>query len=176
MDSYDIAPDPSFRSEIVGVFAASLEDGTREWLGELGDDLSAEDLARTAFPGGHSIGGILLHIALVEAWWIHSCCCGQELDEPFLRTCMASETDVDAVVWPAPPAQPFAWYRELLAGVRATSLRLLRDLDDPERVFERPSRGEAFTVRWILSHVVQHEAYHGGQAVLLKLIGDRLAS
>jgi uncharacterized damage-inducible protein DinB len=31
-----------------------------------------------------------------------------------------------------------------------------------------------FTARWVLGHVVQHDSYHGGQAVLLSLLYDQM--
>ena len=40
---------------------------------------------------------------------------------------------------------------------------------------ERPGEVE-FTLRWLLHHVITHEAYHGGQAVLLSIMKQKLGA
>lgn len=51
-----------------------------------------------------------------------------------------------------------------------------RELDDPDEVRTvvwSPTR--RCTVRWIIHHVIEHEAYHLGQAVLLALTKEKLS-
>jgi uncharacterized damage-inducible protein DinB len=40
---------------------------------------------------------------------------------------------------------------------------------DPASLYAIPGRKYDFSLRWLLQHVITHEAYHGGQAALLKL-------
>lgn len=171
MERYDIAPLPGMHPEI-GLLAACLEDSTREWRGELGEP-PQEAITWSPFPGGHSIGNQILHIVLVEKWWIHEAICGHAITDEDRTLLMAKETDVDGVNWPIPYDRPWSWYADLLASTRAKSLELLKSVDDPERLFTREKRNEAMTVRWMLGHTVQHDSYHGAQAVLLHLMWER---
>lgn len=165
MDLDDIAPPPEFETQ-VGLLTAMLADGTREWRQELGEPPQAA-LRWQPFANGHSIGAVLLHMASVEAGWIHGVIGGEERTAEQKRLWMTEATRVDDVQWPQPPDEPLSWYFGQLAAVRSHTLELLRAERDPERVITRG--GGSFTVRWILHHVVTHEAYHGGQAVLLSL-------
>ena len=73
--------------------------------------------------------------------------------------------------WPTPPRMPLSWYYTQHDAIRARSLELMRELTDPDeirKVVWSPDR--SCTVRWILQHVIEHEAYHLGQAVLLQQV------
>lgn len=163
---YDVAPVPGCHPEI-GLLAASLADGTREWREELGE-VSEEAVVWAARPGGHSIGAVLLHIAEVEIWWIHHVCGGQDMDPVEMELLMSEQIQQYEGDWPVPHRKPLDWYYERLDSVRERTMRLLPEFSDPARLIHREKWDEDLSVRWILSHVVQHEAYHGGQAVLLK--------
>ena len=169
----DIAPSAEHNPEL-GLLFASLEDGTREWRGELGD-VSIEQLVWQPFPGGHSVGGLLLHIADVEGWWIETVLAGRERSEEEVRQMLSEETKQSSVEWPTPPAEPFAYYDEILQSVRRRTRETLREFPDAAARVRYGDENE-FTPRWILSHVVQHDSYHGGQAVLLKLMHERMTN
>lgn len=153
----------------VALLLAVLEDATREWREEL-EPVSDEELLRQPFPGGHSIGAVILHIADVEAHWLHEVAAGCTRTEEEVRTLLGDETDQYAVRWPTPPARPLLWYVALHDRVRARTRELIAPMDDLDQVGYRG--GTPFTLRWLLAHVIEHEAYHGGQAVLLKLIAE----
>lgn len=150
----------------LGLLWAMLDDGTREWREELGE-VSQEAIGWQAFPDGHSIGGVLLHMADVEAFWIQECAAGLERSPEELKMFLSEETQQHEVRWPAPPQQPLTWYFEQHDAIRKKTQRIVRELGDPEHLGYRPDY--QFTLRWILHHVLTHEAYHGGQAVLLAL-------
>jgi uncharacterized damage-inducible protein DinB len=88
--------------------------------------------------------------------------------------------DDDGMPLPAdgrPPAllagRALAWYRGLHRRARAFSTRTLRAMRpaDLRRVVEvQRSNGKTVRVngRWILFHVLEHEAGHYGQALLLR--------
>lgn len=163
---FDIAPLAGCHPEI-GILGASLLDGTREWRDELGD-VTEDQIVWQARRGGHSIGAELLHIAEVEIWWIHHICCGRAMDPEEMTLLMSEQIMQDDGSWPSPHRQPLSWYYERLDSVRERTLRLLPEISDPARTYHSEKWNYDFTLRWIVSHVVQHEAYHGGQAVLLK--------
>ena len=171
MKIHDVLPVADFELQL-GLLISMLDDVTQDWREELGE-ISIEDLTWQPFPHGHSIGGILLHIIEVEHYWIHHVASGIELSTAEALTLKAEEIDQYAVSWPTPDDQPLSWYFELQDGYRKKTKELLFDLKDPEKIAQR---GESqFTLRWIVQHVVAHEAYHAGQMVLLSLMRSRVA-
>ena len=78
-------------------------------------------------------------------------------------------------VWPAPPHKPIGWYYAQHDEIRARSIALISQLPGPDEVRAitwRPD--QQCTVRWILHHIIEHEAYHLGQAVMLSLMRGRM--
>ena len=160
----DAEPLPGYR-EPYGLLCAVLQDGTNEWRWELDQDLSEDALVWQPYPGGHSIGAILLHIIGVEVFW----CEHFALDVPWTREeaslLMLEETDVDEWRWPEPHRKPLSWYFQLQDRIRARTLESIKRWPAPD--VAKDLHGKPRTMRWVLGHVIQHEAYHGGQAVLL---------
>jgi len=165
---YDIAPLQGMHPEI-GLLAASLQDGTREWRSEL-HKAPEEMITWQACPDGHSIGAVILHIIDVEAYWIEEFAAGKKRSKREDKLLLAEETQQYHFRWPKPPAKPLRWYLDLQDEIRARTLETLKRFDHPDEFIARGESGTRFTVRWVLSHVVQHEAFHGGQAMLLKLL------
>lgn len=66
------------------------------------------------------------------------------------------------------------WYIELLSEVRLQTLEAVKQYPDPAQVV--PGHGDDLTFRWVLSHIVQHESYHFGQAVFLSTMHERIES
>jgi uncharacterized damage-inducible protein DinB len=162
----DMAPLPGYHPEI-GLLLALLQDGTKEWLNEMGawmgteGDPSMETITWQPYPGSYSIGGIVLHIAAVERIWFEQAALNSPLSDADRKLYLTAETDVDAGKWPSPPRENWAWYVNLLGQARQKSIETLKEFTDPDRVVDDVS------LRWIVGHVAQHESYHGGQAVLL---------
>jgi uncharacterized damage-inducible protein DinB len=154
----------------VGLLMSVLEDATNEWRGEF-EEVSDETVIWQPFPGGHSIGAVLLHIADVEAYWIHQIGGGYTMPDEQKALLMGEQTDQDAVKWPTSPAKPLSWYFEQHDMIRRRTREVVAQINDPVHIGERPSH--QFTFRWILNHVISHEAYHGGQAVLLALMYEK---
>ena len=70
------------------------------------------------------------------------------------------------------PKRPLSWYMEQHRNIRARTYELMRNLSDLSHVGRYGKR--EFTLRWLLNHVISHEAYHGGQAVLLASLRKHL--
>ncbi|WP_309685764.1 DinB family protein [Armatimonas sp.] len=143
-----------------------LDQASHEWLSELGDDVNEAELIWQAFPDGHSIGAVLTHIAEVEAYWLHHIACGepyQDMEGDVLN----GEIDQYGIKWPPPPPHPLSFYKALLATTRDKTKTLIGALENPNHTALRGER--EFTLSWLMTHVIVHEAYHGGQAVLLLL-------
>lgn len=167
---YDLPPEPGYHPEI-GLLVSSLKHATRAWRGEMGR-VSKEAIVWQPFEGGHSIGGALLHIADVEGWWIEDFSMKRNRPPEELQRLMSEQIRQYKVQWPTPPKKPLSWYYALLDEVRERTLATLKEFDPPDLAV--PWRGAyAFTLRWVLNHVIEHENYHAGQAVLLKLMWQR---
>jgi len=149
------------------MYLDQLDQTTREWQSQLETDTTDAELLWQPFPGGHSIAGLLLHIAEVEHYWLHHIALGEpyrDMEREFLD---GGVIDQFGVQWATPPAgRPLSFYLDLLVETRERTKALLKDVP-ATHVAQRGDR--EFTLHWLMTHVIVHEAYHGGQAVLLQL-------
>ncbi len=107
----------------------------------------------------------------MEGYWLHEAIGGQVRPPEVVAALLSDETDQANVHWPTPPAEMLEWYFARLDEVRAQTLTWAQALHSADQVLTHPTRPDkAYTVRWLLGHVIAHEAYHGGQAVLLSLM------
>ena len=164
-ENVDVKPMEGMETQ-TGLLLAMLDNDTQEWREHLGE-LSEDALCWQPIPDGHSIGVILLHIADVEAHWLHVVATGQIRSEEEVRRLLSNETRQDIAQWPAAPRRPLTWYYAQHDEIRERTLQTVRELNNPEHIGFRREQG--FTLRWLLHHVITHEAYHFGQAVLLSL-------
>lgn len=160
----DAKPLPGY-SEPYGLLCAILQDATNEWRWELDPNLSEDAVVWQPYPGMHSIGANIMHLINAEVFWFEQFALGHPRDPEEGKLTLANEIDVDAWSWPVPPRQPIAWYFELQDRIRARTLESVKNWPEPD--FAKELDGHPRTLRWVLGHVIQHEAYHGGQAVLL---------
>jgi len=172
-EHYDVSPLPGLDPQI-GLIAAMLQDATRDWREELGE-VPDELVTWQPYPGGHSVGAVLLHMIDCEAGWLERIALGRERDPEELATLRPSEPP-DENSYIVPPSLPYAWYLGQYDKVRARSLQTLAQFRPPEASIKHPRFDATFTLRWIASHIVAHEAYHGGQMVLLKELFARAKS
>jgi uncharacterized damage-inducible protein DinB len=160
----DAEPLPGY-PEPYGLLCAILQDGTREWRGELDPDLPDDAVVWQPSPGAPTIGAILLHIMSVEVSWFERFVLGLPINTDERKLLLTDAIDVDAPLWPAPHPQPIRWYFDLHDGIRARTLEGIKQWPPADAARDR--NGTPRTMRWVLGHVIQHEAYHGGQIVLL---------
>jgi uncharacterized damage-inducible protein DinB len=149
----------------VAVYMKMLEQSTGEWRWMLGKDVTPAQLVHQAYPGAHSIGAVLLHMADSEAIWTMEVLAGGSVPESLKKELLADETDAWNGKWPVVPSEPLAYYYEKQDRVREHTLRVLAGLTDIEK--DVSAWGNTFTIRWILGHMVSHDSQHGGQAILL---------
>ncbi len=172
IQTVDLPPFVSADLEI-GLLLSLLTQTTQEWREMLGD-VPREVVNWQVGADGQSIGGLLLHIADVEGYWLHEGISGQVRPPEVVAALLSEETDQYNVQWPAPPDQPLEWYYAQLDHVRAQTLAWVGNLHSADQVLVHPAReNKTYTARWLLGHVVTHDAYHGGQAVLLSLLHAR---
>ena len=151
----------------IATYLEQLDQASREWLGELGDDITEAELVWQPFVGGHSIAALLVHIAEVEQYWLHHVAVGEpyrDMEGEFLEGGVIDQYEIQ---WATPSAgRLLAFYTEILAATRARTKELMSNV---ELSLVAKRREQEFTLHWLLTHVIVHEAYHGGQAVLLLL-------
>jgi hypothetical protein len=131
-------------------------------------DLTQQQLAQTHAPSTMTLGGIMKHLALCEVGWF-----GRTLaDVPYPET-----FDID---WTSDP--DWEWRtaadddpRELRALFDDCVGRADRGIDDAlargglDAESVRPSsEGGAFSLRWILLHMIEEYARHNGHADLIR--------
>jgi uncharacterized damage-inducible protein DinB len=159
---YDIAPLEGYDPQI-GLLLANLQDSTREWRENL-ENPPVEAIVWQPAENMHSIGGLILHIIDCEASWFESFAAGRDRAPEELKLLLSEETQQYGTLWPVPPAEPIEWYFDLQDRLRKRGFEALKGIE-PERRYDRKQFG--CSLRWVVGHVVEHDSYHGGQAVLL---------
>jgi uncharacterized damage-inducible protein DinB len=150
----------------------SYLDYHRDTLRMKTDGLSQNQLARLHPPSTLTIGGLLKHAALNDDWW-------------FVRVLEGRDTEPDWV-----PASAFDhdddWEMTSAAADDPDKLRRIFDtsradadaaidralakngLDTLSTVTSQREQGQAFSLRWILLHMIEEYARHNGHADLLR--------
>lgn len=159
MKAYDVYSTSDFHPEI-GLLISTWRDGTREWRDNLGK-VSQEAIAWQPYPGGYSIGAVMMHMLAWDMWWISERVIGKKSGEQFKMFEPFSRE------YPTPPNEPVSWYFELMDSIREELFEGLKTIAKPDEVFERKSGNYTYTPRWVLAHLTEHDSYHGGQLVLL---------
>ncbi len=170
---------PRARSREAARFVWQLDDQSRRLLLDV-RGASPEELEWQPAPGMNTIGMLLLHIALTEIAWVRIGLCGAT--EYHAHGVIRAPFDQSGVPLPPDgrlPAQlagkNLGFFRRKLAVARAHTRRVVaplrdRDLGARFRVpafWSRETRFEG-NARWMLYHVLEHEAGHYGQINLLR--------
>ena len=163
-------PDPGTRDPEVGLLYC-LQQELRQRVKSIVAELSPSQLAWVPERGGNSIGMLLLHIVEAELFWIQYVCTGQELTAE-QKEIYRTETfgDPDA---PLPDEHPPEWFAEHLDESRLVTEQFYSTLSDAalsecRQFIDEEDREYEFTVRWVLYHLLEHEAGHRGQILLLR--------
>ncbi|MFZ4508104.1 MAG: DinB family protein [Fimbriimonas sp.] len=163
---------PTLEPELA-ILVATLHDGAREWRENL-ESPSLDAIVWSPYPNGPSIGGVLLHVAAAERYWIQKVAAGIDisLDDP----AWAYDTTMDQYgpSWPVPPAEPIEWYFDIQDRTRAEMIDLIVAHNNRFTIYQH--HDYTVTYGWIVAHIVQHDSYHGGQAVLLHEMFKKLMS
>lgn len=158
-------------------FLLQLDDLSRRLFEDL-EGCGAPELGWQVRRGANTIGMLLAHNAIVEVYWM--LIATESFTPERLRKILGLDMDDDGMPLPAGSAPPanlrgrtLAWYRRLHDKARAFSTAAVRTLDSAamNRVIRRPRRDGSrhdCNVRWILYHVLEHQAGHYGQMLLLR--------
>ena len=155
----------------IGYYLSGMEE-VRGQIREAVKGIEVELLGKPAFLGAHSIGALVLHIGEAEWWWMQCNVAGHQM----------SDEDRQAPFWDVldkPDAFGKKGYTAEFCLQQAENIRnqtreLLFGLGDKdlERVITVDRNGERqeYSLRWILHHLIDHEAQHKGQILMLKRI------
>ncbi len=155
-------------SKDIGFYLSGMEE-IRAQLRKSVSDLIAEELARRITPNAHQIGALILHLGETESWWIHSIVAEKELDEEakkFAHWDDTTETDFAEKGYRAKVCieridEISRMSREILAEFGDEDLEKLFGFDEKDKRIE-------VSLRWVLHHLLDHEAPHKGQIMMLK--------
>jgi len=129
------------------------------------EDLTAEQLRQRAVPPSSlSLLGLVRHMAEVERGWFRAVFLGEDVPDLYDRSADedADFNDVDQ----ADPAAAFDDFEKECAASRLV-LAQAASLDE---LSKRPSErtGQPWSLRWIVTHMIEEYARHNGHADLLR--------
>jgi uncharacterized damage-inducible protein DinB len=166
--SRDARVDPPLHGDEVTVLRSFLT-YHRDTLRWKCSGLTQEQLAQPLAPTDMTLGGLMKHMAIVEAYWFDVILADRGYVAPF------DGDDVDDPEWEwvtardDTPAQLRAWFDEAVVRADAfTDEALARDGLDAESVGKSRRLGTTFTLRWILVHMIEEYARHNGHADLIR--------
>jgi uncharacterized damage-inducible protein DinB len=172
-----------FKSHQIGLFVAQMDDQNRRLLEDL-KDITPAELEWQSAPGMNTIGMLLAHIAIVEVWWIHvgplAKGSTEAAAEPLPGIIGMGFKDDGLPIERAGgvPAQnlagkDLAFYAEALEKARKFTKEVTismtdDDLDRTGSLKRRDGSTGTYTVRWVLYHLLEHEAAHYGQVGFIR--------
>lgn len=141
----------------LSVMFAHWEQVRRDLLATI-DKFSDDELAYTPYAGAWPAGQIVLHIADCEDNWLHAVVRREFTPWLFYEF---KEYPTKAVI------------KEVLQHAHQRTLRFLATLDESalDQTYTIPG-GHAFSLGWIIWHVLEHEIHHRGElSLILGLLG-----
>lgn len=133
-------------------------------------DIPDDMIGKPAFLGAHSIGGLVLHIGEAEWFWMQMVVAGHQLTEEDEKApCWDILDDVGAV---ARQGFTAAFCLQEVEKIRNQTRDVLYSYNDKDLeriiIYERHGKPTEHNLRWILHHLIDHEAQHKGQILMLK--------
>jgi uncharacterized damage-inducible protein DinB len=130
------------------------------------DGLDAEQLNRRLAPSELTLGGLLKHLAYVEDDWIQVDFLGRPPVEPWAAAPWTRDRDWEIhSAADDTPEQLRTLYRD--ACQRSRNAVAAHTLDELSAGRDRTT-GERWSLRWILTHLIEETARHNGHADFLR--------
>jgi len=157
----------------IGFYLAGLEEVRAQTISII-TDMTSDELAERFTPAFHQIGGLALHLGECEYWWTQAAIAGRKLTEDdvkFAHIYDTTETEFALKGYTADDCIAF------LTKIHQCSIDTLAQFNDEDMdkvvLFEQHPDPFEGTLRWVLHHLVDHEANHKGQMAMIKrLIRD----
>jgi uncharacterized damage-inducible protein DinB len=153
----------------IGYYLSSMEE-IRNQVKVAVKTIPDDVIGKPAFLGAHSIGGLVLHIGEAEWFWMQMVVCGHQLTEEDKQAPYWDVLDyVDGV---ARKGFTTEFCLQEIEKIRNQTRDVLFSFSDKdlERMisFERKGETTEYNLRWILHRLIDHEAQHKGQILMLK--------
>lgn len=128
--------------------------------------LTDDQLAEALAPSDLTLGGLLMHLALVEDGWFQSTFLGGDLGEPWSGFDWQSDPD-----WEFHHAHEYS-RDEIVAQYEDSASRSRSVVDAAESLdvaaAKQTRSGNNINLRWILVHLIEEYARHAGHADLIR--------
>jgi uncharacterized damage-inducible protein DinB len=154
-----VVPLPDYEPEI-GRWIWCLEDVRRTILEKI-SGISQPYLNRK-LNGGHSIGSLLYHIALIEADWFYEEVLVSEWN-PKIRSLFPLEVRNNDDTLIQIEGRDLDEHLHCLKSVREELLSHFRSMDLKDWRKPRILNNYDVTPEWIIYHLIEHESHHKGQ-------------
>jgi uncharacterized damage-inducible protein DinB len=163
-----LTPHPGL-STAIGYYLGGMEEVRRQLVVAV-KSIPDDQIGKPPFLGSHSIGGLVLHIGEAEWFWMKMVVGGHQLTEEDKKApCWDILDDVDSV---ARNGYTTEFCLNEIDKIRNLTRDVLFSYNDKdlERIITYDRQGETteYNLRWILHHLIDHEAQHKGQILLLK--------
>ena len=155
----NVPPVPDERSGLLGFLAQQ-----RRVLKSAAHGLTEEQLRLVPSASALSIGGLLKHVAFVERGWVNDILRRPDTATPESYGAQFQLTESDTL------ASLIADYDEAAAETEA-AIAGIADLGQPVPVPDEPwfpKDIEAWSVRWVLLHLIEETARHAGHADIVR--------
>jgi len=158
---------PGFSSEI-GFYLSGMEE-VRDQLREAVEGMSDDHIRRPAISDAHAIGALVLHIGEAEWYWMQCVVSGHKVTDE-IRCAPYWDVLEDPKGFSNKSYSAECCLNEIkkIREQTRTTLSAFKD-DDLERIFSIERRRETHerSLRWVLHHLIDHEAQHKGQILML---------
>lgn len=140
------------------------------------EGLTKEQLFAEPLKGEYPLGSYLMHLAECDLWWL-SVLDGKESDPELCKRCyMNSWYDPSETKYPL-PHEPIeiSEYIDVMTICREKVLSHIKGLKDSDLdgnvtmtwEHEGKKNSKDMSVKWIIYHLLEHEAHHRGQIFML---------
>ena len=137
--------------------------------------LDAAGMRATVAASSITLGGLLKHLAYVEADWFSESLHGRDREPPWDTVDWKADPDWE---WHSAaqdtPEQLLALWRDAVAGSRSRVTEAMADGGLGRLARRTWPDGSAPSLRWILCHMIEEYARHNGQADLIRESVDGL--
>ena len=168
MTRHVLTPHPGL-SKGIGYYLSGMEE-VRSQIREAVKVIPDELIGKPAFLGAHSIGGLVLHIGEAEWFWMQMVVAGHDLTDEVSNS--AYWDILDDVERVARNSHSTEFCLREVDNIRNQTREVLFSLNDSDLdtiiPYERDGSVREYSLRWILHHLIDHEAQHKGQILMLK--------
>jgi uncharacterized damage-inducible protein DinB len=129
----------------------------------------AEGLRQTVAASTMTLGGLLLHMALVEDHWFTRYVADQDMPERWQGVDWDADPDMEwRTAADHPPVELLAIWEESVDRSRGQVARALESGDLGQPAAKAFSNGSAPNLRWVVTHMIEEYARHNGHADLIR--------